>query len=284
MPNDEDIRQDEELSLEQIKQQKIIDSIAWKMVNIFRQFHVINGGIAAVNKFFITADDNVINAMRKHPSGKKLAEHILNLKSGKTKMDSIDDFLLPFGEDVFVDLKNDIYDKDIQVAEEGAPKNVGSDVQELMADMKQNADERRAMEQNNSTPQLDMTGISTSGNNDLMTLVKLIDGFNTSPDALQQFKMNPIVSRLGSSWDTTILEVLQKSALPNANDLINKFRTLTTYDKAVSVWNEAQSIVNNPNNIDKLDVASRLEFFKEYLFMFGDAGKKLYESIQGMVK
>ncbi len=53
-------KKDNELSLEQLMRKREIDTTAWRMLNIFRQFHVIEGGIAEVNKYFITADENVI--------------------------------------------------------------------------------------------------------------------------------------------------------------------------------------------------------------------------------
>jgi hypothetical protein len=59
---------------------------------------VIFGGWAAVNEVFVReADGPVLIELKKMPCGEKLAEHIENLKSGRTPMDSIRPELLPYG-------------------------------------------------------------------------------------------------------------------------------------------------------------------------------------------
>ena len=73
--------------------------IAQRLLNLYRQEHVINGGWATVNYVFITEsnDPQVIAELESLPTGKKLVAHINNLRSGKTPMDSIDNDLLPYG-------------------------------------------------------------------------------------------------------------------------------------------------------------------------------------------
>lgn len=71
---------------------------AQKLLNLYRQEHVIFGGWAAVNRVFIDeATPAVIDALVELPTGRMLAEHIKNLRSGHTPMDSIDRELLPYG-------------------------------------------------------------------------------------------------------------------------------------------------------------------------------------------
>mgnify|MGYP007013899697 CR=1 FL=1 len=74
-------------------------TVAQRLLNLYRQAHVIDGGWAAVNKVFVAEsnDDQVINELEGMPTGKKLIAHINNLRSGKTPMDSIDKDLLPYG-------------------------------------------------------------------------------------------------------------------------------------------------------------------------------------------
>ena len=74
-------------------------TIAQRLLNLYRQAHVIDGGWAAVNKVFIAEsnDSGVITELEALPTGKKLVAHINNLRSGKTPMDSIDKDLLPYG-------------------------------------------------------------------------------------------------------------------------------------------------------------------------------------------
>ena len=73
--------------------------IAQRLLNLYRQEHVIEGGWAAVNKVFIqeSNDPKVISELELLPTGGRLVAHINNLRSGKTPMDSIDKDLLPYG-------------------------------------------------------------------------------------------------------------------------------------------------------------------------------------------
>lgn len=72
--------------------------IAQKLLNLYRQAHVISGGWAAVNKVFINeATNDVLIELADLPTGKMLIAHIENLRSGKTKPDSIARELLPYG-------------------------------------------------------------------------------------------------------------------------------------------------------------------------------------------
>lgn len=73
--------------------------IAQRLLNLYRQEHVIEGGWAAVNPIFIeeSNSDQVIAELENMPTGKKLIAHINNLRSGKTPMNTIDKDLLPYG-------------------------------------------------------------------------------------------------------------------------------------------------------------------------------------------
>lgn len=73
--------------------------IAQRLLNLYRQEHVIDGGWAAVNKVFIAEsnDESVIAELENMPTGKKLVAHINNLKNKKTPMNSINKDLLPYG-------------------------------------------------------------------------------------------------------------------------------------------------------------------------------------------
>ncbi len=72
--------------------------IAQKLLNLYRQEHVIVGGWAAVNQVFVAeASADVIAALRDLPTGRMLVRHIENLRNGTTAMDSIERDLLPYG-------------------------------------------------------------------------------------------------------------------------------------------------------------------------------------------
>ena len=71
---------------------------AQKLLNLYRQAHVIEGGWAVLNRVFVDeATDDVIAELHELPTGKLLVEHIKNLRSGETPMDSIARELLPYG-------------------------------------------------------------------------------------------------------------------------------------------------------------------------------------------
>lgn len=76
---------------------------AQRLLNLYRQEHVIEGGWAAVNEVFLleSNDENVITALASLPTGAKLVKHIKNLRSGKTPMNSIEVDLLPYGGMMF---------------------------------------------------------------------------------------------------------------------------------------------------------------------------------------
>ena len=73
--------------------------IAQRLLNLYRQEHVIDGGWSAVNAIFIqeSNDPKVISELELLPTGQRLIAHINNLRSGKTPMNSIDKDLLPYG-------------------------------------------------------------------------------------------------------------------------------------------------------------------------------------------
>ncbi|MBN1324808.1 MAG: hypothetical protein JW974_01150 [Alphaproteobacteria bacterium] len=72
--------------------------IAQKLLNLYRQHHVIFGGWKSVNQIFINeASPEVMMEIKELPTGKMLAQHIENLRSGKTPIDSIAPSLTPYG-------------------------------------------------------------------------------------------------------------------------------------------------------------------------------------------
>lgn len=73
--------------------------IAQRLLNLYRQEHVIEGGWVAVNKVFLAEsnDAQVMSELENMPTGKKLVAHINNLRNKKTPMNTIDKDLLPYG-------------------------------------------------------------------------------------------------------------------------------------------------------------------------------------------
>ena len=75
-----------------------IAATAQRLLNLYRQEHVIIGGWSTVNPVLVNeATDDVIQELREMPTGKMLIRHIENLRSGKTAMDTIEPDLIPYG-------------------------------------------------------------------------------------------------------------------------------------------------------------------------------------------
>lgn len=73
-------------------------AIAQRLLNLYRQEHVIVGGWATVNPIFVNdATPDVIAELRTLPTGAMLVQHIENLRAGRTPMDTIERELLPYG-------------------------------------------------------------------------------------------------------------------------------------------------------------------------------------------
>ncbi|MCL2538493.1 MAG: hypothetical protein FWF34_00715 [Alphaproteobacteria bacterium] len=71
---------------------------AQRLMNLYRQAHVINGGWVAVNAVFIAeATAPVLEELKKLPTGGRLVTHIENLKRGRTAANSIARDLMPYG-------------------------------------------------------------------------------------------------------------------------------------------------------------------------------------------
>ena len=77
--------------------------VAQRLLNLYRQAHVIFGGWPAVNAVLVAeADSSVLIELRKLPCGDMLAAHIENLQSGRTPMNSIERELMPYGGAMYV--------------------------------------------------------------------------------------------------------------------------------------------------------------------------------------
>ena len=93
---------------------------AQKLLNLYRQAHVIVGGWAAVNRVFVDeATDDIMRELGDLPTGKMLIAHIKNLRDGITPMDSIAHDLLPYGG--------------MMVESEAVPDMLPADLQQLVS-------------------------------------------------------------------------------------------------------------------------------------------------------
>jgi hypothetical protein len=71
--------------------------LAQRMMNLYRQAHVVDGGWQAANEIILhDAEPEAIAELLKMPNGNKLAQHIENLRNGSTPKDSIDPDLAPY--------------------------------------------------------------------------------------------------------------------------------------------------------------------------------------------
>ncbi|MGI5846036.1 MAG: hypothetical protein ACOX7D_02545 [Alphaproteobacteria bacterium] len=92
---------------------------AQRLLNLYRQAHVIEGGWGAVNQVLVAeAEEDVLKELQKLPSGTKLVQHIKSLKSGETPMNQIKRELMPYSGKMSNVVKViEISDKDLQTLE-----------------------------------------------------------------------------------------------------------------------------------------------------------------------
>lgn len=101
--------------------------VAQKLLNLYRQAHVINGGWSAVNRVLVDeATDEILQEMTELPTGKMLVQHIKNLRTGKTPMNTIARELLPYGgmmdqPEITTDVSHDDMEKLVSVIDEFEP-------------------------------------------------------------------------------------------------------------------------------------------------------------------
>ena len=101
--------------------------VAQKLLNLYRQAHVINGGWSAVNRVLVDeATDEILQEMTELPTGKMLVQHIKNLRTGKTPMNTIARELLPYGgmmdqHEITTDVSHDDMEKLVSVIDEFEP-------------------------------------------------------------------------------------------------------------------------------------------------------------------
>ncbi|MDR0449247.1 MAG: hypothetical protein LBG89_02175 [Rickettsiales bacterium] len=70
---------------------------AQRLLNLYRQYHVVVGKWATLNPVFLKEGaPEVLAELEKLSTGKKLSQHIKNLRAGKTASDAIDPDLLPY--------------------------------------------------------------------------------------------------------------------------------------------------------------------------------------------
>lgn len=71
---------------------------AQRLLNLYRQAHVILGGWSVVNPIFLSeADKFVLDELKDLPNGSRLVAHIEKLRKGETPMDSVAREHLPYG-------------------------------------------------------------------------------------------------------------------------------------------------------------------------------------------
>ena len=101
--------------------------VAQKLLNLYRQAHVINGGWSAVNRVLVDeATNEILQEMTELPTGKMLIQHIKNLRDGKTPMNTIARELLPYGgmmdqPEITTDVSHDDMEKLVSVIDEFEP-------------------------------------------------------------------------------------------------------------------------------------------------------------------
>ncbi|MDR1009392.1 MAG: hypothetical protein LBL52_04040 [Rickettsiales bacterium] len=224
--------------------------IAKTYLNIFRQLHVIDAGLPTLNSEFVTLPNEVIDLLPEVSGGQKLWQHIKNLKDGSTPMDKIDAMLLPFGGEVFTDKKKlALYTEYTHAADkaETAPAFIVS------------------------APD------SAKGDKDVLDALR---SYKNTPEGLEAFKQK--MSKFGANWRQGIDDVLAVSTAKDKDELVKTFDGLKTFDTALSLWQEAASVVKTPTAPGLAKAGANMVEYEKYLPMFGPAGTELLNKLKGL--
>lgn len=98
-----------------MKEKSIV--IANKLLNLYRQAHVIKGKWKAVNQIFLKeATEEILDEISKLPTGDKLKQHTENLINKKTNIDTIEKELIPYNALMEENVNNiNINDTDLDI-------------------------------------------------------------------------------------------------------------------------------------------------------------------------
>ena len=240
-------------------------AIGKRYLNIFHQLHVINAGIEALNKDFLSLPDDVLRILPELSGGSKFYQHIKNLKEGLTPINKIDADLLPFGKDVFETQELYLEYTDFSKPTVSRPQQVQDTAYSTVK----------------SEPIVD---VQSSANEEVKALFSLIRGFKATPQDLEKFKSSDVVKDLGPNWKIEIKNIISNEADSNEKYGLSKnFENLCTFDTALNVWQECSSLVKNPKQKSKEEIIANIENYRKYLGMFGKGGQDLFEKVQSLI-
>lgn len=233
-------------------------AVARRYINIFHQLHVIDAPLATLNAEFAALPRDVVMLLPEMMGGVKLHQHIQNLKTGQTPMDKVDPDLLPFGREVFDDVKlytqYTSYDKASYVP---APPSVAD-----------GPGARKAKD--------------GGGEAQIWSMLR---SYTNTPESLEAFKKLPAVASLGPKWRDELKSRIATSNQPDWEHLAQAFDNLVQFDDAVEAWGAVSMFVRNPSPEARTKIAPKVDTYKKNLDMFGDAGEalaaKLDEAIGG---
>ena len=247
-----------------------------RYVNIFHQLHVINAGMAVLNKDFLTIPDEAVELLPELAGGAKLRQHIINLKDGTTPADKIDPDLLPFGEEVFDDkVKYEVY-----TGHKPGRRDFDSLTNPKPVAMKPPPTPSAAAPSLPEEFKPTLPGNLAADN--ARVIFDLLRAYQNTPADLEKFKAREEVKDFGPEWKSGIYGMLTSSDVPDKEDLKKIFDGLMTFDNALGAWQECTAIVKNPKDVNMAELKSKLAEYKKYLFMFGQGGKDMYDRIEAM--
>lgn len=241
-------------------------SISRRYINIFHQLHVIEAGIAELNKDFMAMPAEAIELLPELSGGAKLRQHILNLKNGATPMDKIDPDLLPFGAEVFEDkARYEAYTG--RKAEAPAASGPAAKPASAAAPAA-------------SSPKSTLPGNLESDN--ARVIFDLLRTYQNTPAELEKFKAREEVKDFGPEWKARISDMIDASDAPDKDGLRKIFDGLVTFDYALLIWHDCAAMVKNPKGVIRDELKAKLAEYKKYLSMFGQGGADMYARVEAI--
>lgn len=290
---------DSETILTEEEQNQVND--AHRLVNLYRQFHILDGGPKMLNDMYKKIDQAVVDRVKHIPGGAKLSAHITMLQNGELNDDEVKKHLLPFGIDPIRENLPEYYEKYYAKDELVIHKTTGAQQRKARGSKDQKAALNIMKLHRGDVPESVVPSkkvenkvvvekpaekpaeIKKEADEKMKSLFTRIKGFEHSPEALENFQKDEYFKTFLPNWVRGIKDLIREYAGEEAQELIVKFEDLAAFETAYSALQKAEKIIAS-EEIDKFDLTSKLPKYEKYLPMFSDYGNDLLEKLKAKVK
>ncbi|MCT4552254.1 MAG: hypothetical protein N4A44_01160 [Alphaproteobacteria bacterium] len=280
---------------------------AYRLINLYRQFHILEGGPKMLNDMFKKVSAEVVERVKHLPGGARLNAHIIMLQNDELQDDEIKKHLLPFGVDPIREYmpeyfekyyaKDELVIKKVTNAEQRKRKG-SKDQKAALNIMKMHRGggipetpkpsvkkEDTKSENKNAKPEVKSEAKAEIKQPDakMKALFDRIKSFQHSPDDLEKFQNDDYFKTFMPNWVRGIKDLIREYAGDEAQELIVKFEDLAAFETAYSALKQAEGILSS-EEVDKFELTSKLPKYEKYLPMFSDYGNDILEKLKAKIK